>query len=140
MSGLEIENQKHSNLRNDRVKSLCQPKNGELSTPCIISAIPCKYWVSCFFFIAFYGIIKSSKKGAENIWRVIQKIQKSLRTRTIINELNKTISAQTELIQSLQKTLETGRLEKESLRQQIEYLTKKLFGTSSENGKISMVS
>ena len=46
--------------------------------------------------------------------------------------MNTTIAAQTELIQSLQKTLEADRLEKENLRQQIEYLTKKLFGTSSE--------
>ena len=46
-----------------------------------------------------------------------------------------TSPAQTELIQSLQKTLEAGRLEKENLRQQIEYLTKKLFGTSSEKRK-----
>ena len=53
----------------------------------------------------------------------------------MINQLNKTISAQTELIQSLQKTLEADRLEKENLRQQIEYLTKKLFGTSSEKRK-----
>ena len=50
----------------------------------------------------------------------------------MINQLNKTISTQTELIQSLQKTLEADRLEKENLHQQIEYLTKKLFSTSSE--------
>jgi len=37
-------------------------KNGELSTPCIMSAIPYKYWVFCFFFIAFYGIIRAVKK------------------------------------------------------------------------------
>ena len=53
----------------------------------------------------------------------------------MINQLNKTISTQTELIQSLQKTLEADRLEKENLHQQIEYLTKKLFGTSSEKRK-----
>ena len=52
-----------------------------------------------------------------------------------LHQLNKTIAAQTELIQSLQKTLEADRLEKETLRQQIEYLTKKLFGTSSEKRK-----
>ncbi len=44
----------------------------------------------------------------------------------MINQLNMTIVAQTELIQSLQKTLEADRLEKEKLHQQIEYLTKKL--------------
>lgn len=50
----------------------------------------------------------------------------------MINQLNTMIAAQTEPIQSLLKTLEADRLEKENLRQQIEYLTKKLFGTSIE--------
>ena len=63
------------------------------------------------------------------------KDSKILAYKDMINQLNKTISAQTELIKSLQKTLEAGRLEKENLRQQIEYLTKKLFGTSSEKRK-----
>ena len=54
------------------------------------------------------------------------KDSKILAYKDMINQLNKTISAQTELIQSLQKTLEADRLEKENLRQQIEYLTKKL--------------
>lgn len=53
----------------------------------------------------------------------------------MINQLNMTIVAQIELIQSLQKTLEADRLEKEKLHQQIEYLTKKLFGTFSEKRK-----
>ena len=63
------------------------------------------------------------------------KDSKILVYKDMINQLNKTISTQTELIQSLQKTLEADRLEKENLRQQIEYLTKKLFGTSSEKRK-----
>ena len=63
------------------------------------------------------------------------KDSKILKYKDMINQLNKTISAQTELIQSLQKTLEADRLEKETLRQQIEYLAKKLFGTSSEKRK-----
>ena len=63
------------------------------------------------------------------------KDSKILAYKDMINQLNKTISVQTELIQSLQKTLEADRLEKENLRQQIEYLTKKLFGTSSEKRK-----
>lgn len=63
------------------------------------------------------------------------KDSKILAYKDMINQLNKTIAAQTELIQSLQKTLEADRLEKENLRQQIEYLTKKLFGTSSEKRK-----
>lgn len=63
------------------------------------------------------------------------KDSKILEYKDMINQLNKTIAAQTELIQSLQKTLEADRLEKETLRQQIEYLTKKLFGASSEKRK-----
>ncbi len=63
------------------------------------------------------------------------KDSKILAYKDMINQLNKTISAQTERIQSLQKTLEADRLEKENLRQQIEYLTKKLFGTSSKKRK-----
>ena len=63
------------------------------------------------------------------------KDSKILAYKDMINQLNKTIFTQTELIQSLQKTLEADRLEKENLRQQIEYLTKKLFGTSSEKRK-----
>lgn len=55
------------------------------------------------------------------------KDSKILAYKDMINQLNKTISTQTELIQSLQ--------EKENLHQQIEYLTKKLFGTSSEKRK-----
>ena len=63
------------------------------------------------------------------------KDSKILAYKDMINQLNKTISTQTELIQSLQKTLEADYLEKENFRQQIEYLTKKLFGTSSEKRK-----
>ena len=63
------------------------------------------------------------------------KDSKILAYKDMINQLNKTISTQTERIQSLQKTLEADRLEKENLHQQIEYLTKKLFGTSSEKRK-----
>ena len=44
------------------------------------------------------------------------KDSKILAYKDMINQLNKTISAQTELIQSLQKTLEADRLEKENLR------------------------
>ena len=101
-------------------------KNGELSTLCIMSAIPCKYWVFCFFFIAFYGIIRAMKRSRRHM-AGNSKDLKILAYKDMINQLNKTISAQTELIQSLQKTLEADRLEKENLRQQIEYLTKKLF-------------
>ena len=63
------------------------------------------------------------------------KDSKILSYKDTISQLNITLAAQTELIKSLQKTLEADRLEKENLRQQIEYLTKKLFGTSSEKRK-----
>ena len=76
------------------------------------------------------------------------KDSKILAYKDMINQLNKTISTQTELIQSLQKTLEADRLEKENLRQQIEYLTKSRLNISRrnflvlpvKNGKISMAS
>ena len=63
------------------------------------------------------------------------KDSKILEYKDTISQLNITLTAQTELIKSLQKTLEADCLEKENLRQQIEYLTKKLFGTSSEKRK-----
>ncbi len=63
------------------------------------------------------------------------KDSKILAYKDMISQLNTTITAQTELIQSLQKTMEADRLEKETLHQQIEYPTKKLFGTSSEKWK-----
>ena len=56
-----------------------------------------------------------------------------------IAQLNQSIAAQSELIVSLQKSLEASKLrETESerqnavLKEQVDYLTKKLFGTSSE--------
>lgn len=63
------------------------------------------------------------------------KDSKILEYKDTISQLNITLTTQTERIKSLQKTLEVDRLEKENLRQQIEYLTKKLFGTSSEKRK-----
>lgn len=63
------------------------------------------------------------------------KDSKILAYKDTISQLNITLAAQTELIKSLQKTLEADRLEKENLGQQIEYLTQKLFGTSSEKRK-----
>ena len=60
------------------------------------------------------------------------KDSKILAYKDMINQLNKTISTQTELIQSLQKTLEADRFDKDILRQQTEFITMKLFCTSSE--------
>ena len=53
-----------------------------------------------------------------------------------ITQLNKVISAQTEMIASLQKTIEECNNTIASLQEQVDYLTKKLFGTSSEKSKM----
>ena len=55
MSGLEIEQPKAFNIYANQ-----QKRRG--FSPCIMSEIPCKCWVFCFFFIAFYGIIRAVKK------------------------------------------------------------------------------
>jgi transposase/uncharacterized coiled-coil protein SlyX len=52
-----------------------------------------------------------------------------------ISQLNMVISNQNALIASLQKTIESHNEETAKLREQIEYLTQKLFGTSSEKTK-----
>ncbi len=49
-----------------------------------------------------------------------------------IQQLNRIISSQNALIASLQKTLEQSNEKADKLQEQMEYLTKKLFGTSSE--------
>lgn len=58
-----------------------------------------------------------------------------LEYKDLISQLNTTIAAQTELIKSLQQTLDADRAEKKILQEKIDYLTKKLFGTSSEKSK-----
>ncbi len=52
-----------------------------------------------------------------------------------ISQLNTTIAAQAELIRSLKQDLESDRAEKKLLLEKIDYLTQKLFGTSSEKTK-----
>ena len=52
-----------------------------------------------------------------------------------ISQLNKTMSEQTSLIRSLRKTIEEKAEHERVLQEQIDYLTKKLFGTSSERRK-----
>ncbi len=52
-----------------------------------------------------------------------------------IAQLNMTIKAQADLIASLQKSVDEQTLTIKNLNEQIEYLTKKLFGTSSEKSK-----
>jgi len=52
-----------------------------------------------------------------------------------ITQLNTLLAAQTELNRTLQKTVEELRQDNRNLMEQIDYLTKKLFGTSSEKSK-----
>ena len=68
------------------------------------------------------------------------KDSKILAYKDMINQLNKTISAQTELIKSLQKTLEAGRLEKEIFVSRLNISRRSSLVLPVKNGKISMVS
>ena len=63
------------------------------------------------------------------------KDSKILEYKDLISQLNTTISVQIEMIKSLQQTLDADREEKKILQEKIDYLTKKLFGTSSEKNK-----
>ena len=49
-----------------------------------------------------------------------------------ISKLNQMISEQTELIRSLRQDIETRAEHEKVLQEQVDYLTKKLFGSSSE--------
>lgn len=60
------------------------------------------------------------------------KDSKLLECKDLISQLNKTISAQTELIESLKQDRDADRKRIQNLLEQVDYLTKKLFGTSSE--------
>ena len=53
----------------------------------------------------------------------------------LISQLNMTINSQNELTASLRSTLEECNSTIAGLREQVEYLTGKLFGTSSEKTK-----
>lgn len=66
---------------------------------------------------------------------VSAKDSKLLEQKNLISQLNTTIAAQTELIQSLRKDHEADREQIQNLLAQVDYLTKKLFGTSSEKMK-----
>lgn len=63
------------------------------------------------------------------------KDSKLLEQKDLISQRNTTIAAQTELIQSLKKDHEADREQIQNLLAQVDYLTKKLFGTSSEKMK-----
>lgn len=52
-----------------------------------------------------------------------------------ISQLNMTIKSQNELIVSLQKTIDSNNEAMAVMNEKIDYLTKKLFGTSSEKSK-----
>lgn len=63
---------------------------------------------------------------------------KILEYKDLISQLNTTIAAQTELIKSLQQSLEADRAEKKILQEKIDYLTKKplLFQNISVKAKV----
>lgn len=63
------------------------------------------------------------------------KDSKLLEQKDLISQLNTIIAAQTELIQSLKKDHEADREQIQNLLAQVDYLTKKLFGASSEKMK-----
>ena len=60
---------------------------------------------------------------------------KIMEQKDMISQLNMVISSQNELITSLRGTVEECNATISSLREQVEYLTQKLFGTSSEKSK-----
>ena len=66
---------------------------------------------------------------------VSAKDSKLLEQKDLISQLNTTIAAQTELIQSLKKDHEADHEQIQNLLAQVDYLTKKLFGISSEKMK-----
>lgn len=53
----------------------------------------------------------------------------------IISQLNMTVKSQNEIILSLRDTIASNQEQMRTMTEQIEYLTKKLFGTSSEKTK-----
>lgn len=138
MSGLKSNNPRHSNLRNDRVKHLCQPTETEGFSPCIMSEILVNAGFLLLFH-CFYGIIRAVKKEQKTYgWQF--KRFKILAYKDMINQLNKTISTQTELIQSLQKTLEADRLEKKTFVSRLNISRRNFLVLPVKNGKISMAS
>ena len=53
----------------------------------------------------------------------------------MISQLNMTVESQNEIILSLKDTIASNREQMRIMTEQIEYLTRKLFGTSSEKTK-----
>ena len=60
---------------------------------------------------------------------------RSMEQKDTISQLNMVINSQNELITSLRGTVEECNATISNLREQVEYLTRKLFGTSSEKSK-----
>lgn len=61
---------------------------------------------------------------------------RSMELKDTISQLNMVINNQNELIMSLRSTVKECNATISSLREQVEYLTRKLFGTSSEKSKM----
>ena len=64
-----------------------------------------------------------------------QKDAQLIEYKDTINQLNMTIKGQNEIILSLKDTIASNQEQMRIMTEQIEYLTKKLFGTSSEKTK-----
>ncbi len=79
--------------------------------------------------------LRSRQEVRQLTWQQVQKTQNFFEQKDLISQLNTTITVQTELIQSLKKDHEADREQIQNLLAQVDYLTKKLFGTSSEKMK-----
>ena len=64
-----------------------------------------------------------------------QKDARLMEYKDIISQLNMTVKNQNEIILSLRDTIASNQEQMRTMTEQIEYLTKKLFGTSSEKTK-----
>ena len=64
-----------------------------------------------------------------------QKYARLMEYKDIISQLNMTVKNQNEIILSLRDTIASNQEQMRTMTEQIEYLTKKLFGTSSEKTK-----
>ena len=64
-----------------------------------------------------------------------QKDAQLIEYKDMISQLNMTVKSQNEIILSLKDTIVSNQEQMRIMTEQIEYLTKKLFGTSSEKTK-----
>ena len=91
-------------------------------------------------FHCFLWYNKSSEKGAEKHMAGNSKDSKILAYKDMINQLNKTISTQTELIQSLQKHWKQTVWKKKTFVSRLNISRRSFLVLPVKNGKISMVS